>query len=71
MCIHPSFAKANEEFDRGRIVHLTTEKDEALMKPQWGYTEVLREFFAIYVERDLRIKLSRREVPVAAKGSLR
>ena len=54
-----------------RIVHLTTEKEDALMKRQWGYAEVLREFFAIHVERDLRVKLSRREVPRAAKGSPR
>ena len=54
-----------------RIVHLTAEKEDALVKRQWGYDEVLREFFAIYVERDLRIKLSRREVPRAAKGSPR
>ena len=54
-----------------RIVHLTTEKDDALVKRQWGYAEVLREFFAIYVEKDLRIKLTRREVPPAAKGGPR
>ena len=54
-----------------RIVHLTAEKEDALMNRQWGYPEVLREFFAIYVGRDLRIMLSRREVPRAAKGSQR
>jgi hypothetical protein len=46
--------------NRWRIVHLTTGKDDALMKRQLGTAEVLREFFAIYVEKDLRIKLTRR-----------
>ena len=54
-----------------RIVHLMTEQDAAPMKRQWGYAEVLREFFAIYVEKDLRITLTRREVPRAAKGGPR
>ena len=43
-----------------RIVHLTTEKDDALIKQQLTHTgtpEWLREFVAIYVEKDLRIKL--------------
>ena len=43
-----------------RIVHLTTEKDDALIKQQSTHTgtpEWLREFVAIYVEKDLRIKL--------------
>ena len=43
-----------------RIVHLTTEKDDALIKEQSTHTgtpEWLREFVAIYVEKDLRIKL--------------
>jgi hypothetical protein len=51
-----------------RIVHLTPEKDDALMERQLDTAEVLREFFAIYVEKDLRIKLTRRQVPRAAKG---
>jgi hypothetical protein len=51
-----------------RIVHLTTEKDDVLVERQPGTAEVLREFFAIYVETDLRIKLTRREVPRSAKG---
>jgi hypothetical protein len=45
-----------------RIVHLTPERNDALVKLQSGYAEVLREFLAIYVERDLRIKLTRREI---------
>ena len=51
-----------------RIVHLTTEKDDALRKRQWGYAEVLREFFAIYVEKDLRIKLTRRGGASCSEG---
>ena len=43
-----------------RIVHLTTEKDDALLERQQGTVEVLREFVAIYVEKDLGIKLTRR-----------
>ncbi len=42
-----------------RIVHLTTEKDDALIKQQLTHTgtpEWLREFVAIYVEKDRRIK---------------
>jgi hypothetical protein len=54
-----------------RIVHLTTEKDDALRKRQWGYAEALRDLFAIYVEKDLRIKLTLPEVPRVAKGSPR
>ena len=43
-----------------RIVHLTTGKDHRLMKrfAQMGTSELLPEFIAIYIERDLRIKLT-------------
>jgi hypothetical protein len=51
-----------------RIVHLTPEKEDALMKRQSDYAEVLREFVAIYVQKDLGIKLNRREVAGVAKG---
>ena len=46
-----------------RIVHLTTEKDDALIERQLtdtGDAEWLREFIAIYVETDLGIKLTPR-----------
>ena len=46
-----------------RIVYLTTEKDDALIKQQLTHTgtaEWLREFVAIYVEKDLRIRLTHR-----------
>jgi len=44
-----------------RIVHLTTEKDDALIQGQTaGTPEVLRRFVAIYVEKDLGRKLTRR-----------
>ncbi len=46
-----------------RIVHLTTERDNALIEQQstqMGAAEWLREFVAIYVEKDLRIKLTHR-----------
>ena len=46
-----------------RIVHLTTEKDDALVKRQstdTGAAEWLREFVAIYVQKDLRIELTHR-----------
>ncbi len=46
-----------------RIVHLTTERDNALIEQQStqvGAAEWLREFVAIYVENDLRIKLTHR-----------
>jgi hypothetical protein len=51
-----------------RIVHLTTEKDGTLVKRQSGNAEALREFFAIYVEKDLGRNLTRRQVPLVAKG---
>jgi NAD(P)H-dependent FMN reductase len=44
-----------------RIVHLTTEEDDALMKRQLELGDSwVREFVAIYVEKDLGIKLTRR-----------
>jgi hypothetical protein len=43
-----------------RIVHLTTEKDDALLERQQGTVEVLLGFVAIYVEKHLGIKLTRR-----------
>jgi hypothetical protein len=44
-----------------RIVHLTTEQDDALMKRQLEVGDGwVREFVAIYVEKDLGIKLTRR-----------
>jgi hypothetical protein len=65
---HAVGGTASHPLNLWRIVHLTPEKDDALMKRQLDTAEVLREFFAIYVEKDLRIKLTRREVPRAAKG---
>jgi hypothetical protein len=44
-------------------VHLTAEKDDALIERQMtdtGAAEWLREFIAIYVETDLGIKLTPR-----------
>ena len=44
-----------------RIVHLTAEKDDALIERQLahaGTAEWLREFVAIYVKKDLGIKLT-------------
>jgi hypothetical protein len=52
-----------------RIVHLTPERDDALMERQSVFAEVLQEFIAIYVEKDLGIKLTRREAPREAKGN--
>lgn len=46
--------------NRWRIVHLTTEKDDELAKRQMGTVKVLQDFVAIYVEKDLGIKLTRR-----------
>ena len=44
-----------------RIVHLTTEQDDALMKRQLGAGDGwVREFVAIHVEKNLGIKLTRR-----------
>jgi hypothetical protein len=44
-----------------RIVHLTPEKDDALAQRQAAaFAEVWRQFIAIYVERELGIKLTRR-----------
>jgi len=45
-----------------RIVHLTTGKDHRFMKrfAQMGASDVLPEFIAIYIEKDLRIKLTHR-----------
>ena len=46
-----------------RIVHLTTGRDDALIEQQLtdsGSAEWLREFVAIYAERDLRIELTHR-----------
>ncbi len=46
-----------------RIVHLTTKKDEELIKRQLTHmsaAEWLREFIAIYVEKDLGTKLTHR-----------
>ena len=44
-----------------RIVHLTPEKDDALAQRQiTGMAEVLRQFIAIYVERELGRRLTRR-----------
>ena len=47
--------------NRWRIVHLTAEKDDALIERQSthaGTAEWLRDFIAIYVEKDLGIKLT-------------
>jgi hypothetical protein len=41
-----------------RIVHLTSERDGALSHP--GATEVLRKFIAIYVEKNLGVKMTDR-----------
>jgi hypothetical protein len=44
-----------------RIVHLTPEKDDALARRQvTAIADVLRRFIAIYVERELGRKLTRR-----------
>jgi hypothetical protein len=44
-----------------RIVHLTPEKDDALARRQvTAVADVLRQFIAIYVERELGRKLTRR-----------
>jgi hypothetical protein len=44
-----------------RIVHLTPEKDDALAQRQvTAMSEVMRQFIAIYVERELGRKLTRR-----------
>ena len=46
-----------------RIVHLTTEKDDELIKRQMtdaGAADWLREFIAIYVEKDVGIELTHR-----------
>ncbi len=46
-----------------RIVHLTTQKDDELIKRQlthMGAAEWLREFIAIYVEKDLGTRLTHR-----------
>ena len=44
-----------------RIVHLTPEKDDALAQRQaTAFAEVWRQFIAIYVERELGKKLTRR-----------
>jgi hypothetical protein len=44
-----------------RIVHLTPEKDDALARRQvTAIADVLRQFIAIYVERELGRKLTRR-----------
>jgi hypothetical protein len=46
-----------------RIVHLTAEKDDALIKrqlAQMGNAEWLRAFLAVYVGKDLRIRLTAR-----------
>ena len=44
-----------------RIVHLTLEKDDALARRQvTAVADVLRQFIAIYVERELGRKLTRR-----------
>jgi hypothetical protein len=44
-----------------RIVHLTQEKDDALAQRQvTAMAEVLRQFIAVYVERELGRKLTRR-----------
>ncbi len=48
-----------------RIVHLTTEKDDELVKRQMthgGAADWLREFIAIYVEKDLGIELTDRSL---------
>lgn len=44
-------------------MHLTTEKDDELIQRQMthgGAADWLREFIAIYVEKDLGIELTRR-----------
>jgi NAD(P)H-dependent FMN reductase len=58
---HSVGGTGSRPLNRWRIVHLTTEPDDALLERQLGTAEVLREFLAIYVEKDLRIKLTRRE----------
>jgi hypothetical protein len=50
-----------QPLNQWRIVHLTTAKDDALVQRQsTGTAEVLRQFVAIYVEKDLGRKLTRR-----------
>ncbi len=49
--------------NRWRIVHLTTQRDDELIKRQLTHTgaaEWLREFIAIYVEKDLGTRLTHR-----------
>jgi hypothetical protein len=50
-----------QPLNRWRIVHLTPERDDALAQRQvTAIADVLRQFIAIYVERELGRKLTRR-----------
>lgn len=54
-----------------RIVHLTKERNDALVKQQltqMGNADWLREFVALFVEKDLGIKLTHRQVGHVAEG---